>query len=191
MAELAPFIQNAVAPTSHGSDGPLTRQLAVSLTLTNYLAQIAAGAAIDTAGPFTTFSPTRLPQITLGAGGANPVVYTLTGTRIDDTSATPATFTQTITAAGAGTYKASIPMATITRLQSNIDPLGTTDLQAGDTWVYPAARAIRVGASGNIAFRPQENAADVTLAFLAGLDPSRTTIIRITGTTATGLGLGW
>lgn len=190
MAELAPFIKNAVTPTSHASDGPLTRQLVVSLALTNYLAQIAAGAAIDTTGPFTTFSPTRLPQITLGAGGANPVVYTLTGTRIDDTSATPTEFTQTITATGAGTYKASIPMATVTRLQSDVDPLGTTDLQAGDTWVYPACRAIRVGASGNIAGRPMENVADATLPFLAGLDPSRYSIIRITSTTATGLSLG-
>jgi hypothetical protein len=191
MAEQAPFIQNAVAPTSHGSDGPLTRQLAVSLALTNYLAQIAGGAAIDTAGPFTTFSPTRLPQITLGAGGANPVIYTLTGYRIDDVSATPTEVTQTITAAGAGTYKATVPMI-ITRLQSDIDPIGTTDLQAGDTWVYPAARAIRVGTSGNIAGQPMENGGiDVTLPFLAGLDPSRYSIIRITGTTASGLGLGW
>jgi len=190
MAEQAPYIQNATSPTSHESDGPLTRQLVVSLALTNYLAQIAAGSAIDTAGPFTTFSPTRLPQITVGGGGV-ATVYTLTGTRIDDTSASPATFTQTIAATGAGTFKAAIPMAAITRLQSNVDPQGTTDLQAGDTWVYPACRAIRVGTSGNIAGRPMENVADVTLAFLAGLDPSRYKIIRITGTTASGLGLGW
>lgn len=186
MAELAPLIQNAVAPTSHGSDGPLTRQLVVSLALTNYLAQIAAGAPIDTTGPFTTFSPTRLPQITLGGGGV-ATVYTLTGTRVD----TDAEFTQTINATGAGTFKASQPMATITRLQSDVNPQGTTDLQAGDTWVYPAARAIRVGTSGDIACRPAENIADVTLPFLAGLDPSRLSIIRITDTTASDLSLGW
>ena len=87
MPELTPLIQNAIAHTSHESDGPVTRWLLVSLALTNYVAQIAGGAAIDSAGPFTAFSPTRLPQITLGAGGANPVIYTLTGYRIDDGSA--------------------------------------------------------------------------------------------------------
>jgi hypothetical protein len=187
MPELTTLIQNAIAATSHGSDGPITRWLLVSLALTNYVAQIAGGAAIDSAGPFTVFSPTRLPQITLGVGGANPVVYTLTGTRVD----TGETFTQTITAAGAGTYKASMPMATITRLQSDVDPVGTTDLQAGDTWVYPPARALRVGASGNVAGRPADNVADVTLPMLAGVDPTRYRIIRITSTTATGLSLGW
>jgi hypothetical protein len=186
MPELSPLIQNAVAPTSHGSDGPITRWLSVSLTLTNYVAQIAGGAAIDSAGPFTAFSPTRLPQITLGAGGV-ATTYTLTGTRVD----TGGAMTQTIAATGAGTFKASQPMATITRLQSNIDPVGTTDLQAGDTWVYPPARAIRVGVLGDVACRPADNTADITMPFLAGVDPTRIKIVRITATTATGLGLGW
>jgi len=188
MPELTTLIQNAIAPTSHASDGPITRWLLVSLSLTNYVAQIAGGAVIDSAGPFTAFSPTRLPQITLGAGGANPVVYTLTGTRID----TDETFTQTITAAGAGTYKASMPMATIIRLQSDVDPVGTTDLQAGDTWVYPPSRAIGAGGGGDIAGRPADNVADVIRpSVLAGVDPTRYRIVRITGTAATGLSLGW
>jgi hypothetical protein len=181
-----PWAEYASLRTSHTDSGGVTDAWDVSLTATNYLAQIAAGAAIDTTGPFTEFTPTRLPQIVLGAGGANPVVYTLTGLDI----ITGEEFAQTITAAGAGTYKAASPMAIVTRLESDIDPLGTTDLQAGDTWV-PAARRLFITVGGDVAGQLRESKQDVTLPWTAGDHGAHYEIIRISGTTATGLKLGW
>jgi hypothetical protein len=126
----------------------------------------------------------------LGAGGANPVVYTLTGYRITlGSDGQPVEFTQTITATGAGTYAATQPMI-ITRLQSDVDPLGTTDLQAGDTWVIPARRLF-VTVGGDVAGQLRESKQDVTLPWTAGPHGAHYKIIRISGTTATGLKLGW
>src|ERR1041385_8709945 len=71
----------------HGSTSKCTVMQIVSLTLTNYVAQIAAGAPVNSAGPFTAFSPTRVPQITLGAGGG-AVTYTLTGTDLSGAAQT-------------------------------------------------------------------------------------------------------
>jgi hypothetical protein len=183
---LSPYIQNATELTAHYSYGPLTRMLPVSLTLDNYIAQIAAVAPIDTSGPFVDFNPTRLPQITLGAGGV-ATVYTLTGTDI----ITGKSFTQTINATGAGTFKAAKPMR-ITRLQSDVNPAGTTDLQGGDTWVHPPSRAINVGVAGDIVCRPMDNNADITLHTQpTGISWVRQRIIRITGTSAADLSVGW
>jgi hypothetical protein len=166
----------------------MTHQRVVSLTATNYAAQYAGGAALDDAGPFTEFDPTRLPQIVLGGGGAPSVVYTLYCTSIAGTGA----FTQIVTATGAGTYKASLPVQTITRITSDIDPVGTTDLQAGDTWVEPAAREVHVGVAGDIACRLLEDSADaIATAVPIGPFRRRVRIIRITGTAATDLLLGW
>ncbi len=190
MAETGQVLSRATDPNQQTAVSGVTRWRLVSLTATNYLAQIAAGSAIDSAGPFTAFSPTRLPQIVLGAGGANPVVYTITGTSIDSNGAT---ITDTVTATGPGTYAASKPFATITRLQSNVNPAGTTDLQAGDTWVNPSARCLHVGTTaGAVAMQCEEDAAVQTIPGVQlGDSPYRVKRINITNTAAAGLVLGW
>jgi hypothetical protein len=187
-AQAGKKVDRAQEETEHGATAPPTRQRLVSLTATNYIAQYAGGAALnDTTGPWTEFNPTRLPQIVLGAGGANPTVYTITGTGLDGRS-----ITDTVTAAGAGTYTASEPFQTITAFSSDVDPVGTTDLQAGDTWVAPPARTCHVGTAGNIACRLAEDDADVTVPSVpAGEFTRQIKIIRITSTTAAGLVLGW
>lgn len=188
MSVTGQLLQKACSPIEHDGRSSASKVLAVSLTATNYLTQIAGGAAIDSAGPFTAFSPTRVPQIVLGVGGANPTVYTLTGTSITDGS----TITETITATGAGTYKSTKPFATITRIQSDVDPVGTTDLQAGDTWVAPASRAILVTVSGNIASQLADDSAVATITSVpSGQVNWRYQRINITNTTATGLFLLW
>lgn len=182
------LLEKACDPKEHDGRSSATKVLAVSLTATNYLTQIAGGAAIDSAGPFTAFSPTRVPQIVLGVGGANPTVYTLTGTAIEG----GATITETITATGAGTYKSTKPFATITRIQSDVDPVGTTDLQASDTMVWPPSRAILVTGAGNVA---SQLADDTAVATITGVPTGqvnwRYRRINIANTTATGLFLLW
>jgi hypothetical protein len=94
---------------------------------TNYVAQYAGGAAIDDAvGPFARFVPQRTVRIVLGVGGANPVVYTIDGTDFAGNA-----IQDIITAAGAGTYEGDIAFRTITRVRSNVDPVGTTDVRTG------------------------------------------------------------
>jgi len=95
---------------------------------TNYVAQYAAGAPLNDAGPFTQFVPSRTAQIVLGAGGAATVVYT-----IDGTSPRGDAQQEIISTAGggAGTYQGTLAFATITNIASDFDPLGTTDLQVG------------------------------------------------------------
>lgn len=95
---------------------------------TNYVAQYAGGAAIDDAGPFQQFVPARTTQIILGAGGAATVVYTLDGT---DPRGTALQEIISTAGGGAGTYQGTKAFATITNIASNIDPVGTTDLQVG------------------------------------------------------------
>lgn len=188
MSVTGQLLQKACSPLEHDGRSSASKVLAVSLSATNYLTQIAAGAAIDSAGPFTAFSPTRVPQIVLGAGGANPVVYTITGTSISD----GAVITETITATGAGTYKSTKPFGTITRLQSDVNPLGTTDLQAVDTYVDPAPRAMLVTLAGNVACQLADDSAVATITGVpAGQNDWRVRRIDITNTTATGLFLLW
>lgn len=94
---------------------------------TNYIAQYAAGAPIDDAvGPFTRMVPPRTVQVVLGGGGANPVEYTIDGTNPKGDA-----IQDVISATGAGTYQGDVAFTTITRVRSNIDPLGTTDFQTG------------------------------------------------------------
>jgi hypothetical protein len=188
MAITAPWADHAGKITeAHGSSHG-TIAYNVVLSAQNYHAQHAGGAAIAWTSGFTQYqTPTRLPQIVLGAGGANPTVYTITGTDIY----TGAVITENVTAAGAGTYSATQPYETITAFSSDVDPVGTTDLQANDTWVYPAARWLVVGGAGNVAGRLMEALADATIALPAEPIPFRYQIVRITSTTATGLVLAW
>ena len=90
-------------------------------------AQVAAGAPLNVTTAFTLPFPRRTCEIILGAGGANPVVYTITGTAVDGS-----TITDMISAAGPGTYQGAKAFETITSLTSNIDPAGTTDLKTGN-----------------------------------------------------------
>lgn len=183
-----PWSNRSLAINQASDSGSATKQLNVSLSATNYLAQIAGGAAIDSAGPFTLFSPTRVVQIVLGVGGANPTIYTVTGTSIYDDSI----ITDVITAAGAATYVGTKGFATVTRLESDVDPVGTTDLQAVDTWVYPASRVLHVGVAGDINCRLMEDGADVINTEVPVGDwKRRVSIVRIASTAATNLTLAW
>ena len=185
-------LEQALSRVNISDDAPCTMGFPVTLSAQNYHAQMAAGGALDVTTAFTQYNqstqaPTRRPQIVLGGGGANPVLYTLYGTSIFDDSA----ISEVITAAGAGTYQATLAYETITRLTSNIDPLGTTDLQAYDTWVYPAARRLIVGVAGDVNGQQQDDSADVVLPLPACMLKLRHKIVRVTNTTATGLVLAY
>lgn len=92
----------------------------------NYVAQFAAGAPIDSAGPFARFVPPRTCMIARGGAGV-ATVYTVTGTDADG-----AVLTETINAPGAGPYQGTRAFATVTRFQSDVNPTVTTDLQTGN-----------------------------------------------------------
>ena len=163
------------------------QQLPVSLTATNYVAQIAAGGAVNSAGPFTVFSPTRVPQIVLGSGGGT-VNYTITGT---DLAGNPQS--EVIAFTAPATKKAANAYGTITALTSDVNPGGTTDLQAGDTMVSPSARAVEVtGTAGNIAIQLEEDAAVQTVPYALNVERAQSVKrINITNTTAVGIYLRW
>ena len=98
---------------------------ALAVAGTNYLAQFAAGAAIDSAGPFVRFSPPRVPQIARGGAGV-ATKYTITGTNPNGD-----VISEDLNSAGAATLVATKAYSTITRFQSNVNPTVTTDLQSG------------------------------------------------------------
>lgn len=186
----SPQQKNARNPRHHDATGPLRSLRTVSLTATNIATQYAGGAAINASSGFTPISlpgASRLPQVVVSGSGVE-TVYTLTGTSLDGDA-----LTDTVTAlAGGGTFKFSQPFATVTAFSSNVDPVGTTDLQWGDTWVSPPATALIVGTSGDVALRLADDATDVTLSDVqAGINPMQVEIIRITSTNATDLALGW
>lgn len=103
--------------------------LALTAPGTNYVAQYAAGAAInDAVGPFVVPRyPFRTARIVLGATVVPAVVYTINGT-----DAFGNVVQDVINAAGAGTYEGAIAFATITSFLSDVDPGGTTDLRTGN-----------------------------------------------------------
>lgn len=185
-------LSRALNQANETDDAPCTMAFPVVLAAELYHAQMAAGAALDVTTAFTQYNqstdaPTRVPRIVLGGGGANPVVYTLYGTAIDDGRA----ISEVVNATGAGNYDLTQPFETITRLTSNIDPLGTTDLQAYDTWVYPAARRLIIGVAGDVNGQLMESAADLVVPLVADMHKLRYKIVRITNTTATGLILAY
>lgn len=189
MANKGPRIEMATRVQATDTKSPISQLMNVSLAITNYVGQIASGAPINSAGPFTVFAPTRLPQIVLGAGGANPVNYTITGTSIQDGTTVVSTI---VTATGAGTYTSPTAFSTITSLMSDVNPGGTTDLQAADTFVVPAARKIHVGVAGAINMQCVEDAAvQVIPALEQGWHECRVQRITIASTAATSLVLGW
>jgi hypothetical protein len=183
----------SAATDLHAADAtaPLTAQRTVDLTKDNIHAQFSAGSAISATSGFTQVpggTASRLPQVTVGASHAE-TTYTLTGTDIY----TGAALTEELTvAAGAGTTKFTKPFGTVTAFSSDGNPGDTVDLEWGDTWVHPPARACHVGTSGNVACRLQDDSTDVTVPDVpTGEWPRRVRIIRITDTTASGLVLGW
>jgi hypothetical protein len=108
---------------------------------TNYVAQYAGGAAIaDAVGPFVVPGyPYRTVQIVLGVGGV-ATNYTIDGTDKFDN-----VVQDVIAAAAAGTYQGTIAWKTITNFESDVDPVGTTDLQVGNGFCLNSA--INVGVS--------------------------------------------
>lgn len=98
---------------------------------TNYVAQYAGGAPInDNVGPFNLVDPLprRTVRAVLGVGGANPTVLTVSGTSPVDGSV----ITDVINMTGAGTYEGTKAFETITQVQTDVDPVGTLDIQTGN-----------------------------------------------------------
>jgi hypothetical protein len=130
----ATAVNNTVVATNQNSTPVITAAKirmqqnlgALAAPGTNYVAQYAAGAALDDAvGPFTQMVPPRTVQIARGGAGA-ATVYTITGTDCDN-----AVLTETINSNGAVTVEGTRAFKTITRVQSNVDPTVTTDIKAG------------------------------------------------------------
>jgi hypothetical protein len=142
---------------------------ALSAAGTNYVAQYAAGAALDDAvGPFVSPTyPFRTAQIVLGVGGAVSVDFT-----IDGIDAFGNVVSEVINAAGAGTYQGEIAYSEITRFRSDIDPSGTTDLQVGDGFALsnPIDGALGVN----------HLAADEILEVPVSVDPDSGTVVPLT-----------
>ena len=182
MPMTGPMLEAACSNALVDSTSAATRARLVSVAVTNYVAQYAAGAPIDdSTGPFTEFSPTRLPQVTLGAGAGAPVV-TITYTPVEGGSEK----TQSVTGVAGATVKFPVPVQTITRVQTDVDPGDVMDIQAGDTWVSPAPRSVFGSAAGDVVCRLAEDDADITMTLAAGIPvPIRAEIVRATGTTAT------
>lgn len=186
---------NATSVEGETHGGVIHHALPVSLVHTNFVAQYAAGAPInDVVGPFTEFHPTRTVRMVLGVGGANPVTVTIYYTDIATGLATSHGYVLT----GAGTYDVTDPaIGVISRITTSVDPGGTLDVQANDVWVYPPARRLIVGVAGDVIGQLDGKyytglaATDVTLPLVAGDHDQGQRIIRATGTTATGLVLGW
>lgn len=178
-------IKAYTATTTPGplSEASYSQTFPVVLTSANYIAQFAAGAPINSAGPFTAFSPIRIPQIVLGVGGV-ATTYTITGTDFYGNAQS-----ENVVAGGAGTYQATKAYATITAFSSNVNPGGTTDLQTRDTMVGIASRGIVIGAAGVVALQLDEDAAVSNVTLPAGVLKMAVRRINITNTTATGLAL--
>lgn len=67
------------------------------------------------------------------------------------------------------------------------DPVGSliaANLHASNPLTNGTCDCLYVSAAGDVAFRPVDNAADVTIAFDKGWHPVRASHIRATGTTA-------
>lgn len=166
--------------TAVDATAPATDAEALSITAAQIVAQYAAGAALDdSTGPFVIASAPRTARVVLGAGGADPVIYTITGTTPEGVATT-----ETITAAGAGTNEGTTLWSTITRFQSNVDPLGTTDLRCSAQGYSPAPRAMFVGTSGSLVTRLIESNADVTFAAIPNgtTMPIRPRYVRLSST---------
>lgn len=181
MAVTGPMLEAACSQALHGSTSSATRAQAVSVAVTNYVAQYAAGAPIDdSTGPFTEFAPTRIPLATLGAG-AVAVNITLTYIPIEG----GAERQQTV--AGVAGTSVQFPNAVqqITRVQTDVDPGDTLDIQTGDTQVSPAPRFVYANGGGDLVCRLVEDDADATFTLVAGANLAlRPNIVRASGTAA-------
>ena len=93
-----------------------------------YIASPYAGGAIidDAVGPFYQYCPSRTVRIVVGVGGV-ATVYTIDGLDQDGVA-----LQDIINASGAGTFQGVKAFASITRMRSNVDPVGTTDVQTGN-----------------------------------------------------------
>lgn len=154
----------ADAPGAITGDAPPTEAFQFVNSAANVVAQYAAGAPLaDTTGPFVVATAPRTMRIVLGSGGANPTVFTVTGTDPDGTA-----ITETITAAGAGTYEGARLFQTVTAFASDVNPGGTTDLRCSANGYSPSTRFIHCGGAGNLVVRPMDGAADVTYVVISG-----------------------
>jgi hypothetical protein len=100
--------------------------------------------------------------VTLGTSGANPVVYTVTGTYCGQD------VTEEITATGEGTYEGIQPFTTITAFASDVDPVGTTDLDTLDIHFQKHVRSVQCGGAGIVSARLREDSSDASWTVIAG-----------------------
>jgi hypothetical protein len=118
-----------VAPTTAVNQGATHRYEVDKIPAApgvSLLAPIAAGAPLNNNGPFAVVRPARVARITLGVGGANPVVYTVTGFDVFGE-----TITEQITATGPGTYEGLKAFDTVQNVSSDVNPGGTTTIATG------------------------------------------------------------
>jgi hypothetical protein len=131
-------------PGDVNQNGPYsggTVQKLVNLTPSDWHAVIAGGAAIDVAAGFNTPSAAeadRIPEIICAAGGVE-IVATITGTW------NGAAQVEAITCPTNATTKCTKPFDTITRFQSNVDPVSNTTLRMGDSYADPPTRCLFTG----------------------------------------------
>lgn len=178
----------------HDATAPLRSYRSVSLTAANIATQYAStAAAISASSGFTNVTlPTasRLPQVVVADGGAANT-FTLMGTALSGEAITQELSVTTNATGNPVTTKFSYAMATVTSFSSSVAIGAAVDLQWGDTWVEPPARAIIVGTAGNVAMRGADDDVDGTIPVQKGINPMSAKIIRITNTTAADVWLGW
>lgn len=115
----------------------------VLLANLNYVAQYAAGAAIDDAvGPFTRYHSPRTVMVVAGAGA---VAHDITIDGINPR--TGAADSEVIAISAAGTFQGAKAWRTITRVRSSIDPGGTINIRAG-AGVYLGSAVTSIDAVG-------------------------------------------
>lgn len=118
------------ATTNVGTIGAVTKipvgagtgTLAVALSSFSVHAVIAAGAPLNVTTGWSALPIPGLVSITLGAGGV-ATNYVITG---KDLSGNVYTTTETVAAAGPGTFTSTREYSEIIKLTSNVDPTGTT-----------------------------------------------------------------
>lgn len=160
------------------------RQVPVSVTQSDWMAATAGGAALDVVAGFVDPSAaqiSRIPRIITAAGGAS-ISVTITGTY---NGAPQADVVACLTNASTDAAK---PFDTITRVQTDVDPVSNTTIRWGRSYCDPAAVVLHVGGAGNINCRlDSESALQVVSSVGTGDWPRRVRVIDPTSTTATGM----
>lgn len=160
------------------------RQVPVSLTQSDWMAATAGGAPLNVVAGFSDPSAaqiSRIPRIITAAGGA-AVNVTITGTYNGEAQS------ETVACLTNATTDATLPFDTITRVQTNVDPVSNTTIRWGRSYCDPAAAELHVGTAGNIVCRLDAESAFQTISSVpTGTWSRRVRYIDPTNTTAAGL----